>query len=156
MAQSPYYSPSPSPGVESSHVSDSSSDDEIQSAAYEGAEISRPASPLPAEGQFPVTEGDDTMACQWEDCGKVFDHLPSLIDHIHNGEESSIVVRAYRNFCTRSYWCAQVQLYLRMEDLCPQGNSPNVALRTYLAYTLAYRREAIYLHSPRSVSCFIE
>lgn len=84
MAQSPYYSPSPSPGLESSHVSDSSSEDDFPPTAYEGAEPSRPASPLPAEGQFPVMEGDDTMTCQWEDCGKVFDHLPSLIDHIHN------------------------------------------------------------------------
>ncbi|OSC96980.1 hypothetical protein PYCCODRAFT_1440594 [Trametes coccinea BRFM310] len=25
----------------------------------------------------------DTMTCQWEDCGKVFDHLPTLIEHIH-------------------------------------------------------------------------
>ena len=28
----------------------------------------------------------DTMTCQWEECGKVFNHLPTLIDHIHNGE----------------------------------------------------------------------
>ena len=28
----------------------------------------------------------DTMTCQWEDCGKVFSHLPTLIEHIHNGE----------------------------------------------------------------------
>lgn len=51
-------------------------------------EVSRPDSPQPAEGQlgqFPAAEGEDTMACQWEDCGRVFDHLPSLIEHIHNG-----------------------------------------------------------------------
>ncbi|KAI0337880.1 hypothetical protein BDW22DRAFT_1339104 [Trametopsis cervina] len=24
------------------------------------------------------------MSCQWEECGRVFNHLPSLIDHIHN------------------------------------------------------------------------
>ncbi|KAI0667451.1 hypothetical protein C8Q78DRAFT_982346 [Trametes maxima] len=24
------------------------------------------------------------MTCQWEDCGKVFNHLPTLIEHIHN------------------------------------------------------------------------
>lgn len=29
--------------------------------------------------------GEDTMSCQWEECGKVFNHLPTLIEHIHNG-----------------------------------------------------------------------
>ncbi|PCH34634.1 hypothetical protein WOLCODRAFT_139478 [Wolfiporia cocos MD-104 SS10] len=24
------------------------------------------------------------MTCMWEDCGKIFDHLPFLIEHIHN------------------------------------------------------------------------
>ncbi|KIP05380.1 hypothetical protein PHLGIDRAFT_19733 [Phlebiopsis gigantea 11061_1 CR5-6] len=53
--------------------------------AYE--EASRPDSPQPTEGQlgqFPAAEGEDTMTCQWEECGKVFNHLPSLIEHIHN------------------------------------------------------------------------
>ncbi|KAI0085224.1 hypothetical protein BDY19DRAFT_896934 [Irpex rosettiformis] len=29
-------------------------------------------------------EDEDTIACQWEECGRVFNHLPTLIDHIHN------------------------------------------------------------------------
>jgi hypothetical protein len=28
---------------------------------------------------------DDVATCEWDNCGKVFDHLPTLIDHIHNG-----------------------------------------------------------------------
>ena len=97
MAQSPYWSPSPSPGIESSPSTDSSSDDDLPPVAYD--EVSRPASPQPTEGQlgqFPVAapaEGEDTMTCQWEDCGRVFDHLPSLIDHIHNGAWSGSAVR---------------------------------------------------------------
>lgn len=27
----------------------------------------------------------DTMTCRWEECGKVFSHLPTMIEHIHNG-----------------------------------------------------------------------
>ncbi|KAI0028405.1 hypothetical protein K488DRAFT_7156, partial [Vararia minispora EC-137] len=26
----------------------------------------------------------DVATCEWDNCGKVFDHLPTLIDHIHN------------------------------------------------------------------------
>jgi len=38
-------------------------------------------------GSIPV-EGDpeDSVTCEWGDCGSVFTHLPSLVDHIHNGE----------------------------------------------------------------------
>lgn len=75
--------------IESVHVSDSSSsDDEMPPTVYEPLDVgsaSRPASPMPAEGQFHINDGNDTVTCQWEECGKVFDHLPSLIDHIHNG-----------------------------------------------------------------------
>ncbi|KAI0331560.1 hypothetical protein GY45DRAFT_1322152 [Cubamyces sp. BRFM 1775] len=87
MARS-QYSPSPSPSLPSSGGnSDSSTDEEFGSYAEGGeygASASRPGSPAPAEA---VMAGDDqeadTMTCQWEDCGKVFNHLPTLIDHIH-------------------------------------------------------------------------
>ena len=31
-------------------------------------------------------ESEDSVTCQWDDCGVVFTHLPTLIEHIHNGE----------------------------------------------------------------------
>ena len=38
-------------------------------------------------GSMPV-EGnpEDSVTCEWSDCGSVSTHLPSLVDHIHNGE----------------------------------------------------------------------
>lgn len=91
MARS-VYTPSPSPSFESDHVSDSSGIDDLasygESGEY-GGSISRPGSPRPAQSEGQVQEDvteADTMSCRWEDCGKVFNHLPSLIDHIHNGQ----------------------------------------------------------------------
>ena len=109
MAQSSYYSPTPSPVNSSSPISDSSSDDDFPPIPYESAEISRPGSPQPGEGQlgqFPATEGDDTMTCQWEECGKVFDHLPSLIGHIHDGTRSINV-----NYLTRTVWLDHIGVH---------------------------------------------
>ncbi|KAF5319475.1 hypothetical protein D9619_008750 [Psilocybe cf. subviscida] len=67
--------------------SDSSGDDTGSNASDIHAEgsydvsASRPGSPIHgAEG----IETDDVVTCQWEDCGIVFDHLPTLIGHIHN------------------------------------------------------------------------
>jgi len=72
----------------SSPSSTSSADEDISnvSEVYGGGEgsyamsASRPESPS-MEGQ----ETDDSVTCQWEDCGVVFTHLPTLINHIHNG-----------------------------------------------------------------------
>ncbi len=33
---------------------------------------------------------EDTATCLWGECGKVFTHLPSLIEHIHVGESPCI------------------------------------------------------------------
>jgi hypothetical protein len=30
--------------------------------------------------------GDDSVTCLWDNCGVVYTHLPTLIEHIHNGE----------------------------------------------------------------------
>ncbi|ETW76640.1 hypothetical protein HETIRDRAFT_239108, partial [Heterobasidion irregulare TC 32-1] len=50
---------------------------------------SRPGSPSNGQhSQFTVEDlngqGADTVTCQWEECGVVFNHLPTFIDHIHN------------------------------------------------------------------------
>lgn len=89
------------------------------------------------------------MACQWEECGKVFDHLPTLIDHIHNGESINLAVRRDCNSAPRPHWCAQVELHMRMEDMSQERHSTNVSLRSHLPHTLAHRREAIHLSSTR-------
>lgn len=87
MARSPF-SPSPSPEFEPTYISDSSSDEDLPNNATENGDaqsVSRPGSPMPVEGQTVDEEGPDTMKCQWEECNKIYNHLPSLIDHIHNG-----------------------------------------------------------------------
>jgi len=42
--------------------------------------MSHPGSPT----QSGASDTEDSVTCQWEDCGKVFTHLPTLIHHIHN------------------------------------------------------------------------
>lgn len=84
------YSPSPSPPVLSPTYSDSS-DNENDSNHSEyadgfGPSVSRPGSPAPLDDPAEA----DTVTCQWEDCGIVFTHLPTLIEHIHNGEWTGI------------------------------------------------------------------
>lgn len=89
MARS-MYSSSPSPTLTSSHLSDDSSSG-IEDLGQFGESgdysqlASRPSSPMQVENQGDDAEAD-TMSCQWEDCGKVFSHLPTLIKHIHDGE----------------------------------------------------------------------
>ncbi|KAG1845146.1 hypothetical protein F4604DRAFT_210568 [Suillus subluteus] len=72
------YGRSPSPIFsQSSAPLDDSSDEapDIQPSA------SRAGSPGPEHGE---AAGADTMTCLWDDCGVIFSHLPSLIEHIHN------------------------------------------------------------------------
>ncbi|RPD56836.1 hypothetical protein L226DRAFT_574185 [Lentinus tigrinus ALCF2SS1-7] len=87
MARS-VYSPSPSPSLRSSTDFSDSSDEDVgsygEAVEYAGS-ASRPGSPVTADASMAVEDQEaDTMTCQWEDCGKVFNHLPTLIDHIHN------------------------------------------------------------------------
>ena len=91
MARSTY-SPSPSPSLRSSTAFSDSSDDELGPLPEGGEPVgstSRPGSPVAGEPSVAV-EGKrvDTMTCQWEDCGRVFSHLPTLIEHIHNGKHA--------------------------------------------------------------------
>ncbi|KAF8804010.1 hypothetical protein BYT27DRAFT_6705470 [Phlegmacium glaucopus] len=83
----PVQEPKPSPKAISSSpwLSDSSMEDasnisEAQPEASHGPSASRPGSPM----QSGALDPEDSVTCQWEDCGKVFTHLPTLIDHIHN------------------------------------------------------------------------
>jgi hypothetical protein len=38
-------------------------------------------------GGVEVLEPVDSVICQWENCGRPFSHLPTLINHIHNGTD---------------------------------------------------------------------
>ncbi|KZT03023.1 uncharacterized protein LAESUDRAFT_751802 [Laetiporus sulphureus 93-53] len=113
MARS-VYSPSPSPSLESDNLSDSSGIDDLYATSTGAGEPAAaaddalaagpsglsvpieptapglaPAAPFPYPYGYPIPEQDDepdvdTMTCLWEDCGKVYNHLPTLIEHIHN------------------------------------------------------------------------
>ena len=88
MARSTF-SPSPSPGLDSSQFSDSSLDDEQlgrPDIAQPVPSVSRPGSPAQNEASTSGVAQGDTVECQWEDCAKVFDRLSTLIDHLHHGE----------------------------------------------------------------------
>jgi hypothetical protein len=80
--QEPKPSPkAPSVSPSSSSLEDASNISEIQREAYAHS-ASHPGSPT----QSGVLDTEDSVTCQWEDCGKVFTHLPTLIHHIHNGK----------------------------------------------------------------------
>ncbi|KAF5347717.1 hypothetical protein D9756_010308 [Leucocoprinus leucothites] len=77
---------SPTPPVPSSPPralpddDDTSSDNPVEPSS---APNSRAGSQTPEEGD-PEVIPEDSVTCQWDDCGIVFTHLPTLIDHIHN------------------------------------------------------------------------
>ncbi|KAI0314759.1 hypothetical protein OF83DRAFT_1063270 [Amylostereum chailletii] len=75
------YSVSPSPGPLSPSLSQSSDDDGPTAV---DPEVSLSASRQPSPEQTIDFDTDDTVTCQWGECGKVYSHLPTLIDHIHN------------------------------------------------------------------------
>lgn len=103
----------------------------------------RAGSPMQVE-----LEQEDSVTCQWEDCGVVFTHLPTLIDHIHNGPSK------FQNLCpnvnglllaARPYWCAQIQLYVRMGVLSSQRLASNIPFCPYFTHSIPYRRKAFHL-----------
>jgi len=74
---------SPSPSVsDSSDIEDASNIDETHAEGSQDVSVSRLGSPVIPDGP----ESEDSVTCQWDDCGVVFTHLPTLISHIHNGE----------------------------------------------------------------------
>ncbi|KAF9005112.1 hypothetical protein BDQ17DRAFT_377967 [Cyathus striatus] len=90
---SPPPSPLSAPSPSNSH---STVDDEISSlsATPNGSQALGSASRAgtPPYKLHPETlESDDSVTCQWDDCGIVYRHLPSLIDHIHNARRNDLV-----------------------------------------------------------------
>ena len=49
---------------------------------------SRPQSPTQQGDEITLAEG---MECQWEECGKMYNNLAVLIEHIHNGASLLVV-----------------------------------------------------------------
>lgn len=80
-----FRSPSPSFSQSSLKYDDDSSEGELgyapASAPDETAGSPGPSSTAPAAEQVV-----DTVTCLWDDCGIVFTHLPTLIEHIHSSE----------------------------------------------------------------------
>lgn len=92
-AQSASASRAPTPMAVSSPAPSESSEDEEISATSEhpeglGPSVSQrgsPAMPRQDSQLLDTAASDDSVTCQWDDCGIVFTHLPSLIEHIHKG-----------------------------------------------------------------------
>ncbi|KIM44562.1 hypothetical protein M413DRAFT_442530 [Hebeloma cylindrosporum] len=76
---------SPSPSLsDSSDAEDISNMSEMHPEGSYGVSASRPGSPMHLQFKAEPLETNDVVTCQWEDCGVVFTHLPTLIAHIHN------------------------------------------------------------------------
>lgn len=98
------HSPSPGPTSRSPALSDSSLDDDpmeqsldynVMARVPSGSRGGSPGAGVPEIPGINVFD-DDTVTCEWENCGTVFDHLPSLIDHIHNGMPLSLHTKPHR------------------------------------------------------------
>ncbi|KAG2340084.1 hypothetical protein BDR05DRAFT_967316 [Suillus weaverae] len=75
------YGRSPSPVFSQSSVpQDDSSEDETDVQTS----VSQTGSLGPLNAEHGEAAGSDTMTCLWDDCGVIFSHLPSLIEHIHS------------------------------------------------------------------------
>ncbi|KAG5342303.1 hypothetical protein C0989_003432 [Termitomyces sp. Mn162] len=57
-----------------------------------GPSASRPGSPRNPDTIHLEDVESDSVTCLWDDCGKVFTHLPTLISHIHDGGLPNILV----------------------------------------------------------------
>lgn len=89
------YSPAPaarslSPSFSQSSLKydDSSSESELGYAPASALDETV-GSPGPSSTAPTAEQGADTVTCLWDDCGIVFTHLPTLIEHIHSNEPSS-------------------------------------------------------------------
>ncbi|KAF9467632.1 hypothetical protein BDZ94DRAFT_1135638, partial [Collybia nuda] len=77
----PAMSPSPSFSDSEARLSPPSESQETL-----GPSVSQAGSPSELRQRVPLPEDveEDSVTCLWDDCGIVFTHLPTLIDHIHN------------------------------------------------------------------------
>lgn len=96
----------------SDHENPLSDSSDIDAASSVGEVLQQAGSRSTPRGGSPMQvelEPEDSVTCQWEECGVVFTHLPTLIDHIHNGASKDlarIVICQWFTFSGRSYWRA--------------------------------------------------
>lgn len=148
---SAFRSPSPTFSQSSLKYDDSSSENE-PSYAPTSAHDEAAGSPGPSSTAPTAEQAVDTVTCLWDDCGIVFTHLPTLIEHIHTSEPILSLSHRPSTTCPPSpYWRSQVQLYLRMVHVQPPWARSDLPFRTYLAHPFAHRRKAIYMFPTRQV-----
>ena len=82
-----FRSPSPSFSQSSLKYDDDSSEAE-PAYAPTAAPDDAAGTPGPPSAAPTAEQGADTVTCLWDDCGIVFTHLPTLIEHIHSSESS--------------------------------------------------------------------
>ena len=79
-----FRSPSPVFSQSSLRYDDDSSESEL---GYAPTSAPDETAGSPGPSTAPTAEqGVDTVTCLWDDCGIVFTHLPTLIEHIHSSE----------------------------------------------------------------------
>ncbi|KAF9240850.1 hypothetical protein BU15DRAFT_61181 [Melanogaster broomeanus] len=78
-----FRSPSPSFSQSSFKYDNDSSESEIGDLAVLAPD-EMAGHPGPSSAASTAEQGVDTVTCLWEDCGVVFTHLPTLIEHIHS------------------------------------------------------------------------
>lgn len=62
--------------------------DNVSITSAVGPSVSRRGSPSAshhAEASNGGAVDEDSVTCLWDNCGVVYTHLPTLIEHIHNG-----------------------------------------------------------------------
>lgn len=107
-----FRSPSPSFSQSSLKYDDDSSESELGYAPTSALDETA-ASPGPSSTAPKAEQGADTVTCLWDDCGIVFTHLPTLIEHIHSSTHS-LHPRASSLTCisTSPHWRSQIKLHL--------------------------------------------
>ncbi|KAJ8091824.1 hypothetical protein PM082_021060 [Marasmius tenuissimus] len=87
------YSPTSSPRErrsvspsEASHIGDMQSINTVSNGISNPESTRADSPPLAGAGaqQDELIDSEDTVTCLWDNCGVVFTHLPTLIEHIHN------------------------------------------------------------------------
>ncbi|KAK1222279.1 hypothetical protein PQX77_014912 [Marasmius sp. AFHP31] len=93
------YSPTSSPRErrsaspsEASHIGDMQSINTVSNGISNPESTRADSPPLVGAGvqQDELIDSEDTVTCLWDNCGVVFTHLPTLIEHIHNGERITL------------------------------------------------------------------
>ena len=87
-----FRSPSPVFSQSSLKIDDSSSESDLGCAPASALDEAA-GSPGPSTGPT-ADQGADTVTCLWDDCGIVFTHLPTLIEHIHSSKHAPLFPRA--------------------------------------------------------------